>query len=728
MRHLILPLDQVRADQLPACGGKAVSLGRMVRHGFRIPPGICLTTACYDAYLDGTGLRGRILLEIGRKEFGEMRWEELWDAALRIRNMFGTTPLPPSLHDELAAGIRERFREKSVVVRSSSVAEDSSGASFAGIHESFVNVSGTEEILDHVRRVWASLWSDAALLYRRELGLDTRSSAMGVVVQEIVAGDASGILFGKNPQNESEAVIEAVYGLNQGLVDGAVEPDRWILDRRTGRILAHRPAHRESAFFPGPRGVIREHLAPETAEMPPLSGDEIARLYQMATAAEELFGSPQDMEWTKTGREITILQSRPVTAGAEEPDDGRRRYLGLKMSFTRLKHLREAIEGHWLPAMEDAGRQLAAPDPAGMPDPALGDEILRRLRIAHRWHDIYWEYFIPFAHGVRLFGIVYNDTMHPDDPYEFVDLLAGRRLISLERNRELAEMAAEVRRDPALLPGLAGSDPANPLTGRLRSFIIRYGSGLGEEAEVRGGLVTLLRSMAAAPAETAAADRIPESEMLRERFLSRFGGDDRAYAAELLDLARRSYALRDNDNHALDAIEAQADRAANEGRRRLAGRGIAHGAEIPPEEVAKALRDPAYRPRRTPESGQPAGEPGTRARQIVGQPASRGSACGAARVIRKKSDLFTIRAGEILVCDAIEPGMTVAVPLAAGIVERRGGMLIHGAIIAREYGIPCVTGIPRATDEIATGEEVCVDGYLGIVTVRRPMEQRREEP
>ena len=109
-----------------------------------------------------------------------------------------------------------------------------------------------------------------------------------------------------------------------------------------------------------------------------------------------------------------------------------------------------------------------------------------------------------------------------------------------------------------------------------------------------------------------------------------------------------------------------------------------------------------------------------KSRQIVGQPAGAGIAVGKARVIVDTSDLFSFQRGEILVCDAIDPGMTFIVPLAAAVVERRGGMLIHGAIIAREYGLPCVTGVPDAAELIKTGDFVTVDGHLGIVTVGEP--------
>jgi pyruvate,water dikinase len=103
----------------------------------------------------------------------------------------------------------------------------------------------------------------------------------------------------------------------------------------------------------------------------------------------------------------------------------------------------------------------------------------------------------------------------------------------------------------------------------------------------------------------------------------------------------------------------------------------------------------------------------------MGQPAGAGFASGPARVITKADDLFAFKQGEVLVCDAIDPNMTFVVPLASAIVERRGGMLIHGAIIAREYGLPCVTGIPDADKVINTGYDITVDGYLGIVTINR---------
>ncbi|MHC4790873.1 MAG: PEP-utilizing enzyme [Planctomycetota bacterium] len=137
------------------------------------------------------------------------------------------------------------------------------------------------------------------------------------------------------------------------------------------------------------------------------------------------------------------------------------------------------------------------------------------------------------------------------------------------------------------------------------------------------------------------------------------------------------------------------------------------------EEAILALNNPDYKPVIKKQEQFKGMKVKVRPRQLTGQPAGSGLAIGKARVVRNPQDVFEFKAGEILVCDAIDPNMTFIVPMAAGIVERRGGMLIHRAIIAREYGLPCITGVPDAVDLIENGQEIVVDGYLGIVTINK---------
>ena len=210
----ILTTEDIHTGNRQIVGGKGFALSQLVKAGFPVPNTLCITCDAYHDYVNRSGLRERILLEINRKDFKEMRWEEIWDCATRIRNMFLTVGLPSDLTQTIRAKIQAKFRDKPVAVRSSAPDEDTRQSSFAGLHESFINVCGADDIIKYLRLVWASLWSDAALLYRQEIGLDAEKSAMAVVIQESIAGEKSGVVFTRNPNDESQAILESVYGLN----------------------------------------------------------------------------------------------------------------------------------------------------------------------------------------------------------------------------------------------------------------------------------------------------------------------------------------------------------------------------------------------------------------------------------------------------------------------------------------------------------------------------------
>ena len=719
---LIMPLSKIKKQDMRRVGGKAVALALMAQHSMNVPDALCITAEAYHIYVTTTGLRERIFLELSRKKFEDMRWEELWDISLRIRNMFLTTPLPAFLAQELRESIDPIFALKATVVRSSAPGEDSTHTSFAGLHESYVNIRGTEAIIEHIRLVWASLWSDAALLYRQELGLNIEKSMMAVVVQEIVYGEQSGVAFGKSPMNESEAVIEAIYGLNQGLVDGSVEPDQWIIDRQTGAILSHTPAQRTRALVAFSAGVRFEPLPALQSETPPLTDDKINTVFALVIEAETLFNAPQDVEWTFRENRIHALQSRPITARkTDKPEDQRSWYLSLRRSFDNLKALRLKIENQLIPAMLLEASRLADKDLSQLTDHELVREITERNETHKQWIDSYWSDFIPFAHGMRLFGQIYNDVVRPADPYEFMDLLKTDTMVSVARNRMLQDMASIIQRDERLASTLrSGNEAEHPVFKKmLDEFFYNYGDtvrGTAQSEKQQQALIRLLLEMAGRSVTIKKSPAADTAQRI-EDFLARFPEEQRERAQDLLDLARASYQMRDDDNLYLGKIEHQLNRALDEARRRRneckpADRDVPGVAEL-----CALLQNPNYVVPPKSALQKIAKDFSIKPRQLVGQPAGPGIGRGTARVIIKSSDLFEFKAGEILVCDAIDPAMTFVVPLSSGIVERRGGMLIHGAIIAREYGIACVTGVPDATELLHTGDQLTVDGYLGIVTI-----------
>lgn len=653
---LTLALGDAATAPVALVGGKARSLGRLLGRGLPAPDGLVVTTAAYRAFVRSHGLAERIAVELARKREGDYRWEELWDAALRIRAWFLGNPWPAGLREDLVAALAELPSNGPVVVRSSSPHEDAKERSFAGMHESVVGVAGTERILDAVRAVWASLFSDRSLLYRSELGLDPARSAMAVVVQPLADSDRSGVVFTLDPVEGGSGALEAVWGLGEGLVSGQVAPDRWRIDRTSGHIISHHgPEERMERLTLLASGPALVPVTPAEAAAPPLRSEEVGVVWSLAVRAEELFGSAQDCEWTYHRGAPLLTQARPITT---LPDDARRTYLDLRPSYERLARLRTRIEDELLPAMSAEAEMLAQADLAVLTPTSLAAESVRRAEAVTRWRGVYREEFIPFAHGARLFGRFYNDAVRPTDPFEFVALLA----------RDAAELA----------------------THRSLLAELDIDIGVGPETITRRG-------------------------ELETRFLDAFDSDDhRRQAQEMLGLGRASWRLRDDDNLYLQRVEREAERARSEVAGRLEG--STHDPTL--EEAAGVLAelddDGVDSSHPGPSTDLP---PGVRPRQLLGQPAGPGIATGPARVIASRADLLKLHPGDIVVADALEPDTAAFAARAAGIVERRGGMLVHGAIVAREHGLPCVTGVPGATTLIRPGERLTVDGYLGIVVL-----------
>ncbi len=729
----ISSLDNDSADTVALLGGKAFALVRIQRAGFTVPESACLTTAAYEHFLEVNGLREKIQIELSRKDFNDMRWEEIWDTSLRIRHLFLSTPVPVDLVTEITEYFSSSLGLKELAVRSSAPDEDQSGSSFAGLHASYLNVTGIEQLLLHIRKVWASLWSDKALLYRQELKLSVSTSSMAIVIQKLVHSDTAGVAFTRDPLREDRMVVEAIYGLNQGLVDGEIEPDRWFIDRKSLQVVEHvQMAERKYELAVGEEGVSLVELDAGKKETSPLTALQLTALTKSMVALEHSFGQPVDIEWTWAGEMFYVLQVRPITAAVSgDNKDQRAWYLSLHRSYANLLILRESIENHMLPAMESEAVMMSGRDPKLLDNDELAAEIRYRMERSSHWSKVYWDDCIPFAHGVRLFGEIYNDLMEPDDPYQFVGLLCGEQMLSTARNSMLQQLAEMLRSSPENL-AVVKSAGYSAVTDKnfkekfaeLENRFGNFFTGEMENEQDRDDLIirVILEYSRLQDERPAAGMREGQKRQEQEKaFLQRVREANSKFDGEkLLSLARASYRLRDDDNIYLGRIEQQLALAVTEGRRRITDIGDSQLQITTPDEIARLLdgeevllHGPASQENITPMSTVSL----VRARQLTGQPASRGVARGKARVIAAPAEMADFQIGEVLIVESVDPNMTFLAPLAAGIVEKRGGMLIHGAIIAREYGIPCVTGVSQVTSYITTGDMVTVDGYLGIITV-----------
>ncbi|OLC10324.1 MAG: hypothetical protein AUH39_02445, partial [Chloroflexi bacterium 13_1_40CM_67_9] len=281
---LVRSLDELTATDLPDAGGKGANLGELRRAGFPVPDGFVITTAAYALAAEASGVTGET------------------PASARVRLV--ASPVPPGIAD----AVREAYRALGaprVAVRSSATAEDLPDASFAGQQDTILGVAGEDAVLDAVRKCWASLWNDRAVAYRQTHDVPARGLRLAVVVQRMIDADSAGVLFTADPitGRRQRAAIEAVRGLGEQLVSGAVNPDHFIVNTRSGEVLER-------------RGDI-------------LTDTQLRDLAAVGARIEQHFGRPQDIEWAidregklwiVQSRDITTLYPIPPTAPRNEDD------------------------------------------------------------------------------------------------------------------------------------------------------------------------------------------------------------------------------------------------------------------------------------------------------------------------------------------------------------------------------------------------------------------------
>ncbi|MEJ7815707.1 MAG: PEP/pyruvate-binding domain-containing protein, partial [Rubrobacter sp.] len=306
---LILPFTAIDRGALAVAGGKAANLGELVRAGFPVPSGFCVTTAAYDLVAADAGLGPTLAALAGTQPEDTARLAEL---ATEARACLSDASVPDSLGRAIAeayGGLGDGAPVP-VAVRSSATAEDLPRASFAGQQDTYLNVVGVESVLDAVRRCWASLWTDRAVSYRATNGIDPRSVRLGVAVQRMVDASVAGVLFTANPVTgkRRQAVIDASPGLGEAVVSGMVNPDHFVVDTATGTIIERRLGDKRVAIVAGSdSGTERVEVA-AGEDKTSLSDDQILSLAKLGERVEEHYGVPQDTEWAIDGEgEIWLL-------------------------------------------------------------------------------------------------------------------------------------------------------------------------------------------------------------------------------------------------------------------------------------------------------------------------------------------------------------------------------------------------------------------------------------
>ena len=302
-------------------GGKGASLARMIASGFPVPPAFTVTTDAYTHFMEENSLTdaiGEVL-----RDFDSMNFADMESRAQLIQGLFNGAAIPSRMQEHIY-GAYEGLKTanstaqglSAVSVRSSATAEDSAGASFAGQHDTYLNVMDAESVLDSVRRCWASLWSSHAIHYRQQKGFDHFNVLMAVVVQEMINSVSSGVMFTMNPVtgDHSEIMINSAWGLGEAVVSGLVTPDNILVAKETGVVKETfiAPQTIMIALQPG-GGTSQEPVPANRVNACSLTELEIAELVKLGLTLEQHYGAPVDVEWCFTVGQVKLLQSRPIT-------------------------------------------------------------------------------------------------------------------------------------------------------------------------------------------------------------------------------------------------------------------------------------------------------------------------------------------------------------------------------------------------------------------------------
>ncbi|HEY6829039.1 MAG TPA: rifamycin-inactivating phosphotransferase [Gemmatimonadaceae bacterium] len=837
MIRYVVDLREVGERDSALVGGKGANLGELSRiAGIRVPSGFCVTTNTYRLMLREAPSVVASIAQLTRLEPADH--EAIRSASAEIRRSIEGIAIPDDVAAAIANSIGRLGEDMAQAVRSSATAEDLPTASFAGQHDTYLEISGTAAILHHVRRCWASLFTERAVTYRLRNGVDHRRVHMAVVVQQMVSPRASGVLFTADPVTGNRKVVsvEASLGLGEALVSGLVNADVYAV--RDGDVAEKKVRGAE----------------------PVLTDAQIRQLADLGRQIEAHFGRPQDVEWCLADADFRIVQSRPITTLFPVPvvSDGERHVylstghqqmmtdamkpLGLSMwRLTGATTFHEAggrlfvdvsralaspagragllamagksdpLTGDALKTIIDRGFIPTLPDPNPAPvsgaapppmetDPAIVAELIATSEAS----NARLKADIQQKSGLALFDFILADVQELKrvifNPRSHQAIMASveatwwlnERLeewigeknaahvlaqsvpnnVTSEMGLDLLRVADVIRPHPAVvaflertrnehflsdLPRVAGGVESRDA---IQSWLDKYGMrGAGEIDITRPrwierptALIPLIlgnvRNFEPGAAELRFEQGLVAASRKEEELLARVlvlpDGERKAHEVKrMIDRLRTFAGYREYPKYFMvnrhfaykQALLREADRLVQENVLRDRGdiyyltfqelqavvvRNAVDERLIEQRKEAFRIHERLTPPRVLTSEGEMLNgayrrddfPPGA----LVGLAVSAGIAEGRARVVVDPARAY-LEPGDILVTRFTDPSWTPYFVAIAGLVTEVGGLMTHGAVIAREYGLAAVVGVEGATRLIRDGQLIRVDGTNGFVEI-----------
>lgn len=312
----ILFFKEIDKNDLPKVGGKGANLGEMTQAGFPVPNGFAVTVAGYDIFLEENELSREINNLQKTVDVDDPR--QLNNTSRKIQRLVNSSKIPKTVSDDVIKAYKKLFpsyKKGLVAVRSSATAEDLPTASFAGQQATFLNIKGEANLLESVRKCWASLFTARAIFYREHNNIVHSKVKISVIVQKMIQSSVSGVLFTVDPvtQEKDRVLIEAVWGLGELIVQGSVVPDKYVVQKETFSLLSKQISDQSIQLIKKGEKTIESDVPKKIRDLQKLSDEEIITLAKIGDKLQKHYYFPQDVEWAKEGKKLYIVQTRPVT-------------------------------------------------------------------------------------------------------------------------------------------------------------------------------------------------------------------------------------------------------------------------------------------------------------------------------------------------------------------------------------------------------------------------------
>ncbi|WP_458455725.1 phosphoenolpyruvate synthase [Methanobrevibacter sp.] len=314
----VIKFEDLNKSDIGIAGGKGANLGELTQAGIPVPPGFVVTAQAYEKFMEEAGINDKVMSILDEIDINDTK--ALQAAADEIKNMIKESSIP----EDMVLLIREAYNQlcqrvgeddTDVAIRSSATAEDLPEASFAGQQDTFLHVAGDDEVIEYIRRCWASLFEARAIFYREENNFEHSKVYIAVVVQKMANADKAGVMFTVNPSTGEEiALIEGSWGLGESVVSGDVTPDNYQVDKKNNEIINVTISDKKVMYTNDENGTsIKVDVPEDKRKERVLSDEELIELTEMGKRVQSHYGEPMDTEWAFEKGNLFLLQARPIT-------------------------------------------------------------------------------------------------------------------------------------------------------------------------------------------------------------------------------------------------------------------------------------------------------------------------------------------------------------------------------------------------------------------------------